>query len=397
MAYVAPHIDDSGCHTNSYADIIEYIVDQVKTIYGPDIYLEPDSMDYQFLSIFARAIYEEEQCAQMSYQARSPITASTRDAMDSLVTMNGLLPKKASYSTVALTLTGIPYTLINGGVVQSTSGDKWNLPQTVTIGSSGTVTAIATAQELGSIEAPVNTVTKIITPTYGWTSVTNLSSASVGQPIETLSELKVRQQRAVATPAQTPKESIISALYDIEGVTNLVIYENDTSAADTYDTEAKTGGPANSITCVIEGGSNLEIANAINRRKTPGCYTEGDVEVNAYDSYNNPTAIRFYRPDITQVYATFTLTALPGYSSAVGDKLKEAVSNYVDQIGIGDNLYLSQLWEAALSVSPDIKPYFSLRSVTQGTTHGSESTSDLTASFDTKYSLPVANITLVVS
>lgn len=397
MAYVAPYIDDTGCHTNSYNDILAYLVESVRSIYGTDIYLEPDSMDYQLLSVFSRAIYEEEQCAQMNYQAKSPVTASTKDAVDALVTMNGISAKKASYSTVSVTLSGIPYTLINGGVVQSTNGEKWNLPQNVVIGSGGTTTVVATAQEMGAIEAPVNTVTQIITPTYGWTSVTNSSSASVGQPVETLSQLKQRQQNSTAYPAQTPKESVYSAIYNIDGVTDLVIYENDTGSAENYDTETDFGGPAHSITCVVEGGDDNDIANAINRRKTPGCYTAGDVSVVSYDSYNSPTTIRFYRQDETEIYATFTIKALSGYSTAVADEIKASVVNYLSQLKIGDNLYLSQLWEAALSVSPDVKPYFSLQSVVQGTAVDAQSATDLTALFDTKFITSTENITVTVS
>lgn len=366
MAYTAPYIDDTGCHTNSYSDILNYYIDGVKAIYGDDIYLEVDSMDYQLLSIFARAIYEEEQCAQMNYQARSPVTASTRDALDALVTINGLKSKAASKSTANVTLTGTPYTLIQGGVIQSLAGDKWDLPESVTIGSNGTISVVATAQELGSIAASANTITRIVTPTYGWTSVTNEYQASVGQPVETMIELKERQQATVATPSQTPKAGISSAIYNIEGVTNFVVYENDTSSAKEYDTSTKEGGPANSVTCVIEGGDDYKLAQAIDLRKTPGCYLAGDIVIPISDSFGSQNNIRFYRPENKATVATFNIKALLGYSTEVGEQIKEAVVNYLSKLGISDNLYLSQLWEAALSVSPDIKPYFSLRSVTQG-------------------------------
>ena len=396
MPYTAPYIDDTGCHTNSYSDILQYILDQTKLIYGEDIYLEPDSMDYQLLSVFARAIYEEENCAQMNYQSKSPATVSTKDAMDSLLPLNGLAPKTASYSTVSVTLTGIPYTEITNGVVESISGDRWDLPETVVIESTGNVTVIATAQELGSIKASIGTVTKIITPTYGWTSVTNNSAANVGQPIETLTELKERQKKSVAIPSRTPKESIFSGIYGVEGVTNVVIYENNTSASEAYNTEEKTGGPANSITCVVENGDDNAIADAINLRKTPGCYLAGDVVINTRDSYGCPNIIRFYRPDETDIYVTFTLKALPGYSNSVGDQIKQSIVDYIGKLGIGDNLYLSQIWEAILSVSPDIKPYFSLKSVMQGTSQEVQSTDDLEADFDTKYITSTDNLTLIL-
>ena len=45
MAYKAPSIESSGIVIPTYNDIIEYMVEQTKKIYGNDIYLEEDSQD----------------------------------------------------------------------------------------------------------------------------------------------------------------------------------------------------------------------------------------------------------------------------------------------------------------------------------------------------------------
>ena len=356
-----------------------------------------DSQDYQMLSIFARAIYDEEQCAQVNYQSRSPLTTTNADAIDGLVTINGLVRKSASYSTVTLTLTGLPYTQITNGVVQSAAGDRFDLPANVTLGESGTVTVVATAEELGSLEALAHTITTIVTPTYGWNSVDNPSPANVGQPIETTQQLIQRQQSSVALPSQTPKAGIEGGIYSIEGVTDFKVYENDTSSSAAYDTATNIGGPANSITCVVEGGDSNEIAKQIDLRKTPGCYTEGDVEIDVYDSFGSENKIRFFRPTYTDIYAEVTITPLTGYSSAVGDEIKQAIVDYLSKFTIGNNLYVSQIWEAALSVSPDLKPYFAITSVLIGTADDSLSTDNIIAGFKEKLQTDVDKITVTVS
>lgn len=397
MTYQAPYIDDSGLHTNSYSDILEYFVTGVKNIFGQDIYLGNDSQDYQMLSIIAKAIYDEEQCAQVNYQSRSPLTTTNADALDGLVTINGLSRKKASYSTVSLVLTGLPYTQITNGVVQSDGGDKFDLPENVTLGSSGTTTVIATAEEVGSIEALANTITTIVTPTYGWNTVNNPSPANVGQPIETTQELIQRQQASVALPSQTPKAGIESGIYSVEGVVDFKVYENDTSVTESYNTSTNTGGPANSITCVVDGGNDNDIAQQIDLRKTPGCYTEGDVEIDVYDIFGSENKIRFYRPTFTDVYCEITITPLAGYSSVVADEIKNAIVEYLSKFTIGTNLYVSQIWEAALSVSPDVKPYFAIDSVTIGTADDSLSTDNIIAGFKEKLQTNLDNITITVS
>lgn len=397
MAYQAPYIDDTGLHTNTYQDIIDYLVNGVKNIFGQDIYLGIDSQDYQMLSIFARAIYDEEQCAQVNYQSRSPLTTTNADAIDSLVTINGLVRKSASYSTVTLTLTGLPYTQITNGVVQSAAGDRFDLPANVTLGQTGTVTVVATAEDEGSIEALANTITTIVTPTYGWLTVNNPSPANVGQPIETTQELIQRQQASVALPSQTPKAGIEAGIYSVEGVTDFKVYENDTHDTVVYDTATNIGGPANSITCVVEGGNDNNIAQQIDLRKTPGCYTEGDVEIDVYDSSGSENKIRFFRPAYTDIYAEVTITPLTGYSSTVGDEIKQAIVDYISKFTIGNNLYASQIWEAALSVSPDLKPYFAITSVLIGTADDSLSTDNVIAGFKEKLQTDVDKITVIVS
>ena len=397
MTYQAPYIDDEGLHINSYRDILDYFVNGAKSIFGQDIYLENDSQDYQMLSILSRAIYDEEQCAQVNYQSRSPLTTTNADAIDGLVTLNGLTRKGASYSTVSLVLTGTPYTQITNGVVQSDGGNRFDLPANVTLGANGTTTVVATAEEIGAIEALANTITTIITPTYGWLTVNNPSPANVGQPVETTQELIQRQQASVALPSQTPKGGIEAGIYSIEGVTDFVVYENDTSAAESYNTENHTGGPANSITCVVEGGDDTKIAEQIDLRKTPGCYTTGDVAISVSDVFGSSNTIRFYRPTYVDVYCELQLTPLSGYSTSVADAIKQAIVDYLDKLTIGTNLYLSQIWEAALSVSPDIRPYFALDSVSIGTADDSLSSSSIIANFDEKLKTSIENITITTS
>lgn len=397
MTYQAPYIDDSGLHTNSYEDILDYFISGAKNIFGQDIYLGNDSQDYQMLSILSKAIYDGEQCAQVNYQSRSPLTTTNADAIDGLVTLNGLVRKSASYSTVSLVLTGLPYTQITNGVVQSDGGNRFDLPTNVTLGSTGTVTVVATAEDEGAIEALANTITTIVTPTYGWYTVNNPSPANVGQPVETTQELIQRQQASVALPSKTPKEGIEAGIYSVEGITDFKVYENDTGTDEPYDTSKNFGGPEHSITCIVEGGNDNDIAKQIDLRKTLGCYTTGDIEIPVYDNMGSENKIRFYRPSYTDVYVNINLTPLTGYSTAVADEIKNSVKSYLDKFTIGNNLYVSQIWEATLLISPDLRPYFSLESVTLGLSSESLSTNNLIAGFREKFQTSVENITITLS
>ena len=86
---------------------------------------------------------------------------------------------------------------------------------------------------------------------------------------------------STAQPSQTVLIGIEGAIARITGVTRYKVYENDTSQADS------NGLPPRSITCVVEGGSDQDIANSIYLKKTPGCYTNGTTAIQVTDSNGN--------------------------------------------------------------------------------------------------------------
>ena len=392
MAYFTPYIDSTGIHIPTYQDIIDYYVAQAKLIFGSDIYLGIDSQDYQMYSIIARSAEASLQAAVDSYNARNPDT-SFDDALDGLVTINGLERKPASYSTVTLNLTGLPYTLIRGGVVESDSGDRWNLPAEVVLDSLGTATVTAIAQELGATVALSGEITRILTPTYGWSTVNNPNAANVGQKAESNAELKTRRKIAVATPSQTELESLTAGIDNISGVTDFQVYENDTKMTDAR------GLPGNSICAVVEGGTNEDIVQELGRRKNMGVLSYGDVTLPYTNRYNTTLDISFFRPEYVSVFIEVNIKPLSGYTSEVGDQIKEAIATYFSDLRIGNNLYNSQLWEAALSVSPDVKPYFSIDPILGikiGTEEGVLSLQDLIATFKQKFTVDVDNITIAL-
>ena len=72
MSYFSPYIDGTGMHVPLYQDILEDLLDKMRQIFGNDIYLEPDSQDYQQIAIFARVIYDSFNLSLLSYNNRTP-------------------------------------------------------------------------------------------------------------------------------------------------------------------------------------------------------------------------------------------------------------------------------------------------------------------------------------
>ena len=294
MAYYAPYIDTAGIHVPTYEDIRDDLIASMKQIFGQDIYLDDDSQDYQQISIFAKKIFDTNSLAVLVYNNRTANTA-IGTGLDNLCALVGIKRKPATYSTCQLTINGEPGTVINDG--QASDGTNlWDLPKIVTIPDNGIITVEATSHEKGYIAALPNTINIVATPVYGWLGVTNTYQANPGNDAETDASLRARYAISIQAPADSIFESLLASLKQVAGVTKVRGYENDTGAADSI------GLPAHSVTFVVEGGDNTDIATEIYYKKTPGCYTNGSTAVNITSPTGNITVIRFYRPTYKTVY-----------------------------------------------------------------------------------------------
>lgn len=383
MAYTAPYIDENGLHIPSYTDIRDYLIDQMKVIFGDDIYIDIDTMDYQQISIFAKKIYDTNSLLQLVYNNRTPIT-SVGVGLDNLAVFGNIKRKPATSSTVQLTLTGVAGSVINNGEA-SDGTNFWELPPTVTIPDNGTIIVEATSKEPGNIQALPNTINQIITPVYGWYSVTNNYSASPGVDIESDAALRARFSLGTQMTSDTVFDGIIGRVYSVSGVTRCRGYENDTGQE---STESVPGGgvppglPAHSITLVVEGGEDVSIASAIYLNKTPGCYTNGTTEVTITSESGNVNVIRFYRPTYKNVYVQVKLLKLSGYNDEYAVKIKKAISDYILGMQIAENVYRSIIWSVATSAMDDINtPAFSVQDIQFGTTSGSYTPADVIVDF----------------
>ena len=377
MAYFKPYVDASGFRYPSYDDIKQELIGEMKRIYGQDLYLENDSQDYQMISAFALKIYDTYQAIELDYNNRSTKTA-IGTALDALVKNNGITRKKASYSTVQLTVTGDPGTGIINGLVKDTSGNTWALNEYyLIIPPSGSIQVDATCTKLGDITTNLNTITQIVNPTKGWISVTNTTVPAMGQPIETDEQLRKRQSISVANPSQTVIESTEGAIAAIEGVTRYRVYENDTSFTDS------NGIPSHSISAVVEGGIDKEIAQAIYLRKGPGCGTHGNTTVQLVPRSTVPINIKFSRPSYLDIDVQVKVKALTGYTNEVENDIIEQVRYYLSILEIGQDVYISSIWAvAARAISNITAPTFSVLEVKLAANNGNLATTDIIIAHD---------------
>jgi uncharacterized phage protein gp47/JayE len=384
-------VDANGLRYPDYPTVLEYLKNEYRAIYGADVYLEADSQDGQWVSILALSMYETMLVAAAVYNSFSPLTAQA-DALSRNVKINGIARLIATRSQVDLRIVGQAGTIINNGQAEDTLGRKWRLPASVTIPVGGEITVTATAVELGAIAAQANTITKIATPTLGWQSVTNLSPAVEGDPVESDAELRRRQANSTMIPSLSVMEGIVGGVSSLQGVKRYRGYENDTDETD------DDGIPAHSIALVVEGGDTTAIADTIAKKKTAGTGTHGTTSVVVNDQYGVPNTIKFFRPTPATISVEVSLTARAGYLSTTAEQIQAAVAAYVNSLEIGDDIFITKLFVPANLSNLPVGDTFNVTQIRIKKNAGSFGTSNIVLAFnELAESDPATNVTVIAT
>lgn len=377
-SYAPPTIGISGLTIPTYTAILNYLSTNYQAIYGQTEYLGNDAAIFQFMSILALAMSDVAQMGQLIFNNKSPNFA-IGNSLDSIVKINGLARKLASFSTCQVVLTGTAGASISNGLISDVNGNQWSLPSPTVIGGGGTVTVTATCTVAGSVNVNANQITGIVTPTAGWTSVTNGSNLpSVGQPVESDSQLRARQAVSTELPSITMLAGTVAAINAVAGVTRLFVEENPTGSTDA------NGCPPHSITAVVEGGLDLDVATAIFGNKGIGCFTNGTTTLAVTDPNTGISQnISFDRPTYVPIYVIANVHALPGYTSADTTAIQNALVNYLNSLQIGELVVWMALASTAMAVMPSLQtPIFSIHSLFFGTSASPTTTTDVPMNFN---------------
>jgi len=345
LSSTAAYVDATGIHAPSYAAIRDFLIGQFQAIYGADIVVSNDSQDGQLIGVFALAISDANAAAVAVYNSFSPSTAQGI-GLSSMVKINGMARQLPSNSTAPMRIVGVAGTVINNGTVRDNPGNEWALPASVTIPPEGEITVTATCKTPGDVSAAPGDISRITNAVLGWQSASNTLPATPGAPVETDALLRLRQSFSTSLPALSVLNGITGAILALPGVTACKGYENDTSTDYTV-TPPPTGVaalPPHSIAMVVVGGDATQICETILLKKTPGCYTYGNIRTSVQDVYGLAHDIGYFYPAPVTVGVHISLHAKPGYSTAVANAIRQSVADYINGLGSGIDVVYSKLF-----------------------------------------------------
>lgn len=289
--------------TNDLLDEMKAAI-KASSQFGASTNVEADSWIGQILAIIADRLSAAWQLGEAIYNALYPDTAEGA-ALDNVCELVGVSRLAATRSTVDVTLTGTPSTVISAGARLSVVGsaEKFQLVANATIGGGGSVVAEFESIETGPVRANAGTLTQIETVVTGWTGANNATDATLGRDIETDAELRLRRLLALRVTGAGTVESIAAyLLQEVADVTDVKVIEND---ADTTDSESR---PPHSIHCIVDGGTDEDVATAIFLKKPAGIATHGDETVTVEDSMGFDHDINFDRSEAVPIFIHLILT-----------------------------------------------------------------------------------------
>lgn len=331
-------------------------------------------------------------------------TAYTITYSTSSSTSNTVTYTSDSSATVAEILAGLSavitssHPLITSSVVGTTLVvDKVDVFQVSNFSVSANLN-ITKAKKLGNLQATVigvieqeaNTINTIVTPILGWDSITNPLVASTGRLKETDEELRIRFRNTKLERSSNILDSLYSALFNVSGVTEVAIYENDTDIVDA------NGVLPHSFLPVVLGGSSQLIAETIWDNKPLGIRSQGNTSIDVTDSQGFIHPIAFERPNPVTIYININLSVNPEdpniFPGDGVDQIKKAIIEYAStNFGVGDDIIYSRLYTPINTV-----PGHQVNSLFIGTSPTPTGTSNILITFNEIGSFETVNINVTI-
>jgi hypothetical protein len=271
-----------------------------------------------------------------------PDAANTSSLENVVALCPGITRNPATFSSVSANLE-----LSNGNYPANTliahvSGDTTarfaNIAPVTQAASPAVVSSVIfQSQTAGAIEAALGTLNQIAEPVSGWSSITNTIDATVGDNVETDTELRRRREQQLALSGGSSVMGIRADVINIGGVDRANVRENSTDAT-------VSSLPPHSFQVIYQPESGFtvsavdaQVAQAIHDSKPAGIATYGSISAVISDSGSDIT-ILFDRFTEVDVYFDIVITNYANLSAEQNTAIENAV---IAAIGSNPTIYKS--------------------------------------------------------
>lgn len=193
-------------------------------------------------------------------------------------------------------------------------------------------TVAVTATATGPLQAPARSLTNIVTPVSGLTSVINQEDATPGRSIETDAELRIRRRLVLQVAGAATPDAIRSKLLSVAGVTDVFVFENITLLPDL------AGRPPKSYEVVVNGGVDQVVTQTVWDTKPAGIETVGFVAGVAIDKIGSNQTVHWSRPTPVPIYLTLDISKDSTFPAGGAARILAAILAFGQSLGIGKSV-----------------------------------------------------------
>lgn len=369
-------LTDSGLVIKTLAVIRLELQNALQAAFGASIDLGDKSIFGQIVGILAEREALIWELLEVVVSSQDP-DAATGASLDSLCALTGTLRPSATFSTVMLTLTGTPSTVVPSGSQVTTTSTAQNfatdLDATIvsvpnyaagayvpgnrvtsagnvyqcTVGGTSTAVLVptttdadiadtpvhwtylgsgtgavdqsATAVNVGAVTAVSRDVTTIASSVLGWTSVINVLDATVGSPVATDAALRVLRVQELAGDGNGTVDALLAHLLQLAGVIAVTVFENITDVTDA------DGMPPHSVEALVRTtwspstSADQILVDTIFASVVAGPATYGSSSGTSTDTQDVAHTVYFSRPIEIPIYVAISITVDPDEYPTDGD------------------------------------------------------------------------------
>lgn len=328
-------LEATGWVPKTVAEIRDEIETSLRAALGDDLDTSAESVVGQIVAVVATREAQLWELVGAVYNARVPAGGSGAALEAACELAPGIERAAATKGTVTLSVTLNAGVTLPAGSVASVAGEpsnRWVTTASATnsSGSPATVSVAAEAETAGRYVANASTISTIATPVTGWTAVTNAADAVPGSEVETDAQLRVRREQRLQRAGSSPLGAIEAQVAEVDGVTQVVAWENATDYVDS------AGRPAHSVEVMVLGGDDEDIARAIWAAKAGGIATYGtESAVTFTDDRGVTRSVLFSRPTDLDAYVTVVVVVDPA-TFAGETALTEALATAMEDLRAGE-------------------------------------------------------------
>lgn len=232
-----------------------------------------------------------------------------------------------------------------------------------------------------SSESSINQITTIRTTILGWRGVTNPFVVESSQGVEKDDDYKYRGNLIKGNTNASSRNSLISSILAVRGVSFLNIQANTTSST------TSSGITNNGLAITVQGGTEDDIAIAIANAISDGIETSGTITKVTKDINGGDQIVSFSRPQPVPLKISMAITISPTFPTNGKNLIKQAIVDWFNSMQVGDDIYYSRLYEPINSVGG-----FSVRNLQIGKLNGSYGTDDIVLSHNEVATISAENI-----